>query len=991
MIGTTLGHYKILEKLGHGGMGEVYLAEDTKLKRQVALKVLGADLSEDEEVIDRFQREAESVAALNHPNIVTLYSVELDESPKFLTMELVEGETLDHLIPKDGLPLERVFEMAIPFADALSAAHEKGIIHRDLKPANVMVTDEGRLKILDFGLAKLLDEPSSAGPAGEQDATMALTQAGVILGTVPYMAPEQVQGKDLDRRSDIFSLGVILFEMATGKRPFSGETSADIISSILRDNPAPVTELKVDMPHHLGRIIRHCLEKDPKRRYQSALDIRNELEDLKREVDSGIVHSETSAITATRGPRPRWLAPAAVVLLLVAASIGAWKFWPSQPDSAPVSGGPASALSSQPSVAVLYFDNLSGNEELQWLRNGLTDMLVTDLSQSPDLRVLSTDRLYQILSDMEKLDERVTSFELVSEVAEKAGADTVILGSFAKLGDTIRISIKVQEAATGEILKADSVLATAQEDIFARVDDLSRNIRQSIELPTAPLSADDRNLTDVSTQSVDAYRAFVEAEALHYQSKDLEAIELYLKAVDLDPTFAMAWAKLSTAHGNMGMADQAVEYAEKALEFVDRLTEPERAYVEGRYYGQTLETHGKAIETYSRTLATYPHLTSLWNNLGVIYSGLWMHDDAIEAFERSIEEGDDFPGTHSGLAGAYFANDQPQKAFDRLEKYLGDHPESFSTLSAYSGLLAAHGDLEAAERMIARAEAAQPGFFALHFPRYAIAVLKEDWEAARGHAEKVGELPFPFARSAVLGLKINLLLARGRHEPANAMVQPSIDAWGGPSLARANSQVGAAMGYYAAGEFERALSHARAAREEGRGQNPDFIGHGIEALAQEALGDREQADALLGELATRIEPMPGDVMRFWLHEVRGGLAIQRGEVASGVAELESAVALLPVADSNSPRVLYALGEAYLLSDRPDKAEAVFRRLLALRTARVFSAAEYVSCHFQLARLLHAKGSTAEARDLFQTFIDHWGDGDMERGWVAEARRVLSES
>ena len=603
MIGTTLGHYRITGKLGHGGMGEVYRAEDTKLKRQVALKVLPHELADDSERLARFQREAEMVAALNHPNIVTMFSVEEDDGVHFLTMELVDGKSLDEMIPSIGLGLQQIFDIAIPMADALSTAHERGIIHRDLKPANVMVNADNRVKVLDFGLAKLTGSDQGAG---DEDATEALTQEGKVLGTVPYMSPEQVQGKPLDARSDVFSLGVMIYEMATGNRPFAGETSADLISSILRDSPSSISELKGELPHHLGRVVRHCLEKDSNRRYQSALDVRNELEDLQKEIQSGAVHSETVQLDASTGTstaaesrgRGRWVPAIVVGAAIVVIGFLGWRLL--VPGDEPLSlSQPTPPLSSEvqdrPSIAVLYFDNLSGEEELEWLRSGLTDMLVTDLSQSPDLRVLSTDRLYQILSDMNKLDERITSFEVVREVAQQAGADTVILGSFAKLGDTIRISIKIQEASTGEILKAESVDASAQEDIFARIDDLSRNIRQSIELPEAPAAVADRDLSEVSTASVEAYKAFVEAEELHYQTREQEAIELYRKAAEIDPGFAMAWAKLSTSHGNLGMLQEARGFAEKAMEHLDRLTEVEQAYVEGRYYGQKLETIPRAI------------------------------------------------------------------------------------------------------------------------------------------------------------------------------------------------------------------------------------------------------------------------------------------------------------------------------------------------------------------------------------------------------------
>ncbi len=330
MIGSTLSHYNILAKLGEGGMGEVYLAEDTKLDRKVALKVLPAEFAGDPERLARFEREAKTVAALNHPNIVTIYSVESSEpvqgpgskdesdSPShFLTMELLEGETLDRHIPSGGLELPRLFELAIPIADALAEAHVQGITHRDLKPTNVMVSAKGGVKILDFGLAKSSEQHDGS------EATTALTQDGLVVGTIRYMSPEQARGEPADHRSDVFSLGVLLFEMATGRRPFQGESSIELLSSVLKDDPPAVTEINSDLPNHLARVIRRSLQKDPESRYQTALEVRNELQELKREVDSG-ASSLMDGPAAGKKPRlgpSRWLWAVGAVLLLAA---GGW-------------------------------------------------------------------------------------------------------------------------------------------------------------------------------------------------------------------------------------------------------------------------------------------------------------------------------------------------------------------------------------------------------------------------------------------------------------------------------------------------------------------------------------------------------------------------------------------------------------------------------------------------------------------------------------------
>ncbi|MGB5401511.1 MAG: serine/threonine-protein kinase, partial [Thermoanaerobaculia bacterium] len=342
MIGKKLSHYTVTAKLGEGGMGEVWLAHDERLERDVAIKVLPREFADDPERLARFEREAKTLAALDHPNIVHIYSVESatvegesgsgEQTVHFLTMQRVDGRQLSELIPDGGLPLERIFQLGIPLAEALAAAHEKGIVHRDLKPANIMVTEEGRLKVLDFGLAKL--HQAAAAPEVTAAPTEVLTGEGKILGTMPYMSPEQLEGKDLDPRSDIFSVGILLYEMATGGRPFQGETSVSLISSIVKDTPPSIDTVRAELPHHLARIVNRCLDKDPKRRYQSASEVYNELDVLRGEVESGVVSSgvtrptsaEFEAAKATVQPagRRRWWPIAAAAGIVLVGAVALW-------------------------------------------------------------------------------------------------------------------------------------------------------------------------------------------------------------------------------------------------------------------------------------------------------------------------------------------------------------------------------------------------------------------------------------------------------------------------------------------------------------------------------------------------------------------------------------------------------------------------------------------------------------------------------------------
>jgi len=375
MIGKTLGHYKIIELLGAGGMGEVYRAEDTTLGRHVALKVLPADLSSDPDRLARFEREAKTLAALDHPNIVTIHSVEWTEGVRFLTMQLVEGKPLSELIPKGGMPLERIFDIVIATADALAAAHEKGVIHRDLKPANIMVGSDGRVKVVDFGLAKLREEDRAT--IATQLATEPVTEEGRIVGTLPYMSPEQLRGGDLDDRSDIFSLGIVLYEMASGERPFKGKTAVSLISAVVKDSPQPVDTLRDGLPHHLGRVVGRCLEKNPERRYQTAKDVRNELEGLAKETESG----SAAAPPAKQRRRfvGRLLGAALVVTLL---GLAAW--FSLQPGT----DGPIDSL------AVLPFENGSDDADLEYLSDGLTDSLISSFAELPSIRIVHRSHVF---------------------------------------------------------------------------------------------------------------------------------------------------------------------------------------------------------------------------------------------------------------------------------------------------------------------------------------------------------------------------------------------------------------------------------------------------------------------------------------------------------------------------------------------------------------------------------------------------------------------
>ena len=467
--GTRLGHYEIVRPLGAGGMGEVYRATDTTLGRDVALKVLPATMALDPARLERFRREARAVAALNHPHIVTIYSVEQAEGVHFLTMELVEGESLDRKVLSTGLPVGQILTLAMEIAEALAAAHGKGIVHRDLKPGNIMVTGDGRVKVLDFGLAKM------AADAASELETIAQTSEGVVMGTMPYMSPEQVEGRAVDARTDIFSLGVVLYQLATGNRPFAGRSQAALVSAILRDTPAVVTTQRPEVPSELGRLITRCLEKDRERRLQTAKDVRNEAEEIRRARESGPAAPRASSAAA--------------------------------PERA--------------SIVVIPFANFSPDSENEYFSDGLTEEIIADLSKVKALRVISRTSSMQLKGV--KKDVRTIGREL--------GVRYVLDGSVRKAGNSLRITAQLIEAASDAHVWSDKYSGTI-DDVFEVQERVSREIVKALDITLT--SDEQRQLGERPTHDVRAFQLFLQARQELRRYAPARAVALIREAIRIE-------------------------------------------------------------------------------------------------------------------------------------------------------------------------------------------------------------------------------------------------------------------------------------------------------------------------------------------------------------------------------------------------------------------------------------------------------------------------
>ncbi|MGB6336662.1 MAG: protein kinase [Thermoanaerobaculia bacterium] len=727
MIGRTLSHFRITAKLGQGGMGEVYLAEDTELDRKVALKILPQEMAEDPERLERFRREAKAVAALNHPNIVAIYSVEEAEDRRFLIMELVEGDSLDRVLPSDGLPLAKVFDIAIPMADALAFAHEKGIVHRDLKPANVMVPPDGQVKVLDFGLAKLaVDSPSPTGGAVTEAAT--LTGEGKVMGTAPYMSPEQLQGKTVDRRSDIFSLGIMIYEMVTGRRPFQGESGIDLASSILKDTPSSVTEVRGDLPRHLGRIIAHCLEKDPERRFQSAKDVRNELESLRDEVSSDSVtavgdtepgqSTVASAVGATSdvhsgstgavpsGPLPQpgasrkglWVGLAALLALV---SLGAW--WLGRESQVSTAGGVAEETT-QPSaeegatteahpssVAVLPLADLSAEKDQEYFADGMTEELLQALGKIEGLKVPSRTAVFALKG--KELD--------IQQVGERLGVETVLEGSVRKAGNRLRISTQLVEVSSGFKLWSETY-DRELEDVFAVQDEIAGSIADALRLTLSP--AGERASELGGTANSEAYDFYLRGQQYRERGTP-EAREysrqMYERAVALDPGYALAWVGLANAHSTLyhvGGADPADleganQASAKALALAPDLA---HAHAARAVYFERANELEAAEGEFQQAVRLDPKSAQIHYSYGALLYRQGELTRTVELWEKSTELDPDNRGAITILPQLYISlgrEEDAMKAYERVVEWATRHLELYPDdmhvrLTAASGLVA---------------------------------------------------------------------------------------------------------------------------------------------------------------------------------------------------------------------------------------------------------------------------------------------------------------
>ena len=1001
MIGKTISHYKIIEKLGEGGMGVVYKAQDIQLQRPVALKFLPPHVSDDPEEKARFTQEAQAASALNHPNITTIYGIEDSPNGIFIAMEYVEGETLKHMVEKEPLSVKKALDTGIQICEGLVMAHERGLVHRDIKSDNIMVTPRGQVKIMDFGLAKL------KGAAR-------LTDTGSTLGTAAYMSPEQASGEEVDQRSDIFSFGVVLFEILTGKLPFRGEHHAAILYSIVNEMPEPLAAYRANLPEGLQRIIDKALEKERDERYQHIDDL---LADLRREKKS-LEYEKTARMTARVAPaqaaRPApaqtaWSAPVGapaapakrkILPFVIPASVvfvAILLFLILKPFKLEI-GQDKGPIAAENSLAVMYFENLVDREDKDRLGEIVTNLLITNLSESQYMNVVSSQRLYDILKLLGKEGVKVIDRDVASQVATKAGAKFMLLGSILQVEPQVVLTSQLVEVESGRVITSKRITAQLKENIFSMVDRLTVELTKDILPPAQAQQEKTPKVAEVTTHSPEAYRYFLEGRDYMLKVYYADAERSFKRALEFDSTFAMAYYGLAQVVRQM---DEQKKWITKAVEYSDKVSDREKHYIKAQEYSLRGDETGKtedfkrAINELKKIVERYPDEKLAYLSLGgMYYLNLREYGEAVGCLNKAIEIDPLFKLAYNLLAYVHNENGDFDKSIWAINKYISLAPDEANPYDSRADLYAYNGRLDEAIQSYRMALKIKPDFYMSLTKLGNMYLFKREYAKADSCYKEIASSSNKDLRSMGRYCLALIPLYQGKLQEALQVLDNGIAAdqmeqgKGAPSEATLGKHWLKVLIYAEKKDFVRALAEI----ETGNVLYAQIYPKNVvrmrpyQAMILAASGKVAKAEEVLRSLKKDIEEKNKSQMSDYL-AASGTVELVKGNSKTAVTYLEKAI---QQTQSPSFVVRYWLVQACLESGKLAEAVAECEKLL-LRydEERLQYAVWAVKAYYLMGLAYEKSGWNEKAVEKYEEFLDIWKNADPGIPEIADARQRLA--